>query len=365
MSKQVKATLTLIGGTIGVGFLALPYSIYKFGTFWGIMVLVLAGGLILITNLTYSDIITSDKGNRQVPGYTKKYLGEVWGHLIMVVIIGGSTGTLLAYGIISGSALKVLLSAVNINLSATFLGLIFVAFALFVMRYGMKIIANVSSKVVLALIFAIVFLVIISLPNVNLENTSALNLKEFSRIFGVSIFALYSAGAIPVIDEIIGYNRKKYRKAILTSTLVSLSIYIIFGLILSLSLGNSLTSNLVNSFGEGQKGVASILSLLTLLAIFSAFIIIANNIKEILSYDYKIPSSTSVLFISVALMILLLLEVTDFDTLISLIGNIALALQSLFIFAIWFRSQKKVSALYKVIVAIGGAILIGGMVMQI
>ena len=71
MKKEIKAISTIISTTIGVGFLAIPFTFYKFGTFWGLVLLLVVGGLTLVTNLTYADIITADKGNRQIPGYTK------------------------------------------------------------------------------------------------------------------------------------------------------------------------------------------------------------------------------------------------------------------------------------------------------
>lgn len=365
MNKQLKAILTIVAGTIGVGFLALPYSIYKFGTFAGIFVLVLAGFLTLITNLTYSDIITSDKGNRQVPGYTKKYLGFIPAHMITVVIITGSLGILLAYSLVAGRSLKLILSQLNINLSASFFGLMFAMCSLFVMRYGMQIIAKVSSWAVVILIIAMGMLICISIPKISLSNVSSINFSEFPLIFGVSIFALYSATSVPVVDEIIGYNKKKYRNVVIASTIISLLVYIIFGLILSLSFGNSLTSTLVDSFGGRYPFASILLSVLTLLATFTSFVLVANNVKEILIYDYQIPSKIAILLISSTLIWLLIFSVFDFETIVSLVGNFSLTLQSIAIFAIWFVSQKKKSLLFKIIISLGGVILIAGMLVQI
>lgn len=363
MSKQIKAILTIIAGTIGVGFLVLPYSIARFGTVWGIGLLIVVGFLTLLTNITYSDIITSDKGNRQIPGYTKKYLGQGWAHMITIVIIAGSLGILLAYGMISGSALQVILKTFDINLSATFLGFVFVLVALFVMKYGMQFIARVSSWSVIALVVAMVLLILICVPNIRLSNVSGLNLNEFPLIFGGSIFAMYSASSIPVIDEIIGYNKAKYRKVIVWATSIILLIYIIFSLVISLSSKN-LTSELVDAFAD-QRLAGFILSILTLLATFTSFVLVANCIQEILNYDYKIPALTATLMFSICLVVLLVLEISDFGTLISLVGNIALALQSLFIFAVWFRSQKRVSVIYRIMVGICCAILLAGMFLQV
>ncbi|MBN2015790.1 hypothetical protein JW766_03065 [Candidatus Dojkabacteria bacterium] len=365
MNKQVNAVLTIIAGTIGVGFLALPYSIHKFGTWGGVIVLVIVGFLTLVTNFTYSDIITSDKGNRQIPGYTKKYLGSLPAHIITVIIIFGSLGILLAYGLISGSALKVILSSVGIRLSAQFLGLVFVVICILVMRYGMQMIAKVSSWAVVALIYAMVILIIVSLPNASFSNTSNLDFSQFSLVFGVSVFAMYSAGTVPVIDEIIGYNRQKYRKVVLAATLSILVIYIVFSLTLSLSFGSDLTSELVDSFKSELKFASWVLSILTLLATFTSFILVANNIKEVLNYDYKVKNRVCIFLILAVLIWALILNISDFETLVSTVGNLSLALQSLAIFAIWFKSRQSKNLLYKILVAGSGAILVLSIILQI
>jgi len=365
MSKQTRAVLTIIAGTIGVGFLALPYSIYHFGTFTGIIVLIIVGMLTIVTNIAYGDIITSDKGNRQIPGYVRKYLGDFPAHITTFFIITGYLGILLAYGIIAGSALRLLLFQIGVKLSASFLGLIFAISALFLTKYGMKIIAKVSSWAVIALILAIIILLVVSLPEVDFSNITSINLSSFSALFGVSIFAMYSAGSIPNIDEIIGYNKRKYRKAIIISNVLTIVIYVFFTLILSLSIGSKLTDELINSFTAKHLFASKLMSILTLLAVFTSFVSVSNNIKEVLTYDYKMPARVSTFLISSVLVWFLAFEVFDFGQLLSKVGNFALALQSLAIFAVWFKSQTNTSVFYKTIVGICSVVLLFGMLSQI
>jgi amino acid permease len=362
MSKSVKAVLTIIAGTVGVGFLALPYSIYKFGTIGGVILLVIAGILTLVTNITYSDIITTDRGNRQVPGYIKKYLGAIPAHIMTVIIILGSVGILLAYGLISGQALSVIFSQLGIDLSANFLGLAFVIASLVVMRYGMQIISKVSSWSVIVLIIAMSVVLIIAIPNVSFDNASKLDFSQFPILFGVSIFALSSAASIPAIDELIGYKKKQYRKVIVAATIITLAMYIIFSLVISLSFEESLTSELVDSFTVKFPGASIILSLLTLLATFTSFVLAANSTKEVLNYDYKVPAKTSTLLISAALIWSLILDFASFESLISVVGKVSLTLQSIALFAVWFRSQKKASLISRIIVAVCGGVIVIGMV---
>ena len=113
--KKFKAIATIIGGTIGVGFLALPYAIQEFGTFWGIGIITLIAVITFIINIAYADVIISDKGNRQIPGYTKKYLGLIPSLFITAVIITGSFGVLLVYALVSGNTIGFIFSGVLVS----------------------------------------------------------------------------------------------------------------------------------------------------------------------------------------------------------------------------------------------------------
>ncbi|MDD3647179.1 MAG: aromatic amino acid transport family protein [Candidatus Dojkabacteria bacterium] len=363
MSKDIKAISTIIAGTIGVGFVALPYSLHKFGIIGGIVVLLIVCAFTVVTNIAYSEIIVNDKKNIQICGYTKLHLGEIPAHIITVVILLGSFGVLYAYGLLSGSALKVLLSPFDINVSSNFLSLIFIALALFVMRYGMGIISKVSTLAVLVLLLLMILLVGFSVPHIDLANLSPLEFDHFPFIYGVAIFAMYSAASIPVIDEIIGYNKRKFRKAILIANGVTVAIYIVFALVLSLSLGNSLTGELVDAFPPEQKLVSYAVSILVLVGVFTSFVLMSNSIKEILNYDYKIPQKTSLLIITTPLIWLIVLEFLDFETIVSRVGNIALVLQSVAIFAIWYRVKNKSNSIFKIIVGFTAIALIAGMLL--
>lgn len=361
MKKQFNAICTIIAGTIGVGFLALPYAIYRFGTIWGIGVLFIAGFLTLITNLAYSDIITIDKGNRQVPGYTKKYLGKVPAHVITLIIITGLFGILLAYAMLAGDALKILLSLFKIKLSSNLLGLTFVVISLFVMKYGVKFVAKLSTLVVIIMIFTIILLIGMNFSSISLSNITPINPKYFSLILGVSIFSLYSTASIPMLDEVIGYSSSIYRRVITIAALSTLFIYIIFGLVFSLGLGSDATSSLVGSFKNPTISIC--MSFVILLAIFSSFVIVANNVKEILCYDYKVSSKIALFLISSILIWFVVLEFGSFESIISTVGSFSLALQSITIFAIWFRLRGKVHMVYRIIVGLCGVVLILGMLL--
>jgi amino acid permease len=359
MSKIFKAVATIIAGTIGVGFLILPYAMHRFGTIGGLLAFVAVAFIILVTNLTFADIITHDKGNRQIPGYAKKYLGSWAGWIITIIILIGNLGVLLAYSIIAGNTLRIFFSTFGIYFSSEFYSLLFMVFAFVVLQYGMDIISKVSSWAISLLGCVLLLVLAIAFTKVDFSNITNIDFRYFPLFFGSSIFAFYSTTSIPVIDEIVGYDRKKYNKAIIISLLLTFIIYLLFSVILSLAYGDLLKSDLVTSQPFSNTILSLPLSFVVFLSASTSFILVANNCKEIFEYDYHIPKRTSLIIILTIILWGVILRISSFESLISLVGRWALSAQSLIIFLIWFKLKR--SMLLRIIVTISGIILFVGM----
>lgn len=365
IKQDIRAVSTIVAGTIGVGFFAIPYAIHTFGTFWGVGVLIFVGILTLIINFVYSDIITADRGNHQVPGYARKYLGKYAAIFTSIVTILGLLGVLLAYSLLAGNALQLIFRTLGVNIRTVSYAIIFGLISLVITRFGVKPISKISSFVVGVLLIMMLLIVVIALPQVSLENATAIDFSHFSLIFGVSIFSLYSAASIPVIDEIIGYEPKRYKRVVLIASVVTLIAYILFGVATSLSFGDLLSSDFIVCFCDRYASLVLLVAVFTLLAVFSSFVLIANTMMEILSYDYKMPKKTAIVLIAGVLIWLILLEIGDFESVISTVGNVALAIQSMVVFAIWYKMRMRSTMLMKVLVAVSAVVLIGGMLMQL
>lgn len=365
MKKQFKAVATIIAGTIGVGFLALPYSIYKTGTLWGLVVMLFAGFVTLITNLAYADIITKEKNNCQISEYTKKYLGQKASLIVTLVVVAGTTGILLAYSLLAGSAIKNILSFVEYEVSTTLSSILFVLISVIIMKYGIGLIGHLSEFAVFVLILFIIGSVFVLVPDVDLDNLTSFQIGEASNLFGISVFALYSTAAVPMIDEIIGYNKKSYKSAITVASIITFMLYLLFSLFYALAYGSNLSGGFLETFRLESNGVQLIIAVITLVAIFSSFVLVANTLKEIFVFDYKIHSKTAIGIISFVLIFLVLFEIGSFEAVISIVGSLALAIQSLFVVLIWLKLNKKKKVYKKIPIILAGVILLAGMISQL
>lgn len=363
MGPKIKAISIIIVGTIGVGFLTIPFAFNAFGLVPAIILLAVVFILTLVTNLSFSDIITKEKQNHQIPGYVEQYFGRIPAYIISFVTIGGLLGVLLAYATLAGEVLSQF--SLLANLPQIVLSLIFSAIGLFIMNYGVKLISKFSTLSIVILISALIFLMILFVPNIEVSNTTSLNIENLHLVFGVFIFAFFSLSSVPVIDELIGYDKKLYKRIVTISMFAVFLIYLVFGLVFSLALGTNISSHFVDSIVTVNPNLSVLLSTIVLLSISTSFVLVSNNVKEVLSYDYKINKNIVLLLIGLVLGILIILNFASFEQLISTVGNFSLAVQSLAVLVVWFKSKQRGSLGYKVLVAISGIILIGGILVQV
>ena len=103
--KTLRAVLTMISGTIGIGMFALPLTFYKVGIANGIIISFLAAICVLATNLFFADVITKEKKNWQIGSYTRKYFGSKIANISSSIYIAGLFVVLLATSVLAGNVI--------------------------------------------------------------------------------------------------------------------------------------------------------------------------------------------------------------------------------------------------------------------
>jgi len=347
--KLIRAILTLISGAIGVGYLAIPYAIYKFGTLWGIIGISLAGLLVTVVLLSFVDIIIYDKGNHQLPGYAKKYLGKSTGTILMLISVFSILGALLVYSIILGEILSKLFSNFNIHYSQTIFSLIIIIPLLGFLQFNVKNISKISQISIFFVISGMFFIFFYSISKINQIQITDLDFSYFPIILGVSIFSLNCTNVVPIIDELIGYERDKYRKSIIFSIFITTILYIVFGVILSISFGSKMENGLISVFEDSGNGISVFILIYLFVGLVSPFVLLANSIKEIFHYDYKISKNFVIEVLWFVLSILLLINIGSYESIISFVGSVSLGLQAIIIIIIWFKLKFKKSLLSKIL----------------
>ena len=120
--RLYEATATMVGSIIGAGILGIPYVVSQAGFLVGFINLVVLGVIVFVLYLYLGEIILRTPGKHQLTGYAERYLG-VWGKRLMLVsMVFGIYGALIAYLLGVGQAVAALLGG-----NALFYSLIFLA----------------------------------------------------------------------------------------------------------------------------------------------------------------------------------------------------------------------------------------------
>jgi tyrosine-specific transport protein len=108
--KFYLAVALLLGTMIGAGTFGVPYAISRSGIIAGFFYFLFLTGVIILIHLFFGEVVLRTKEKRRLPGYAEKYLGNKGKILATFAIIFGTTLVLLAYIILGGEFLEILLS---------------------------------------------------------------------------------------------------------------------------------------------------------------------------------------------------------------------------------------------------------------
>ncbi|RJQ14526.1 hypothetical protein C4553_00415 [Candidatus Parcubacteria bacterium] len=335
------AVATLFGTTIGAGIFALPYVITKAGWIIGLLYFTVFGFIITVLQLMYGEVILRTKENHRLPGYTKKYLGPVWEKIVLMVEILGSYGGLLVYLILGGNFLFLVLGPLIGGSFGLYVFLFWIVFSLWVIR-GLKLVANIELALDGLLILILLGIVIFGLPKFSLDNLNALSLREFLLPYGVILFALSGAIAIPEMKDELAHKKQLLKHAIILGTVLAMIISLAFGLAVAGVSGSETTpdalSGLRNFFGAG---FVQWVALFGLLAIATSFLVAGVYLKDLLHFDLNFDKKLAGLLVVIVPMIAFGLNIGSFVGIIGFLGAVTVALSSIIIIFIFKTAKNK------------------------
>ncbi len=331
------AISTLFGGVVGAGIFGIPYIFYKFGFFTGIISLLLILFGILITNLYIGEIVLRTKTKHQLVGYTELYLGKSGKFIMMISLLIGLYGAMIAYLIGISESLNTLYP-LNPVIYSIFILMIF---SIFIFK-GLNIIKN--SELILNflkfIIIALIFIVIIFSGKINLSNISGFEIKSILNPFGVILFAFLGGAAIPEMREILK-NPKDLKKSIILGTGLIAILYLLFAFFIISVTGSSTTE--LATIGLGQifgKPMLILLDLFVIFAMGGAFLVWGLALKEIFNYDYKINKTLSAILVLIVPLLSILLGVKSFIQMIEITGALSGGITGVMLVILAKRAEK-------------------------
>lgn len=351
-SAFYEAIATLTGTIIGAGVLAIPYAISKAGFLAGLVNLAVLASASMLIYLYVGETVLRTKGNYQLSGYARKYLGKLGGMLMAFTMVFGIYGALIAYIIGVGKTFAALFSMQTIHFLAfsfsaeLFFSILFFVFASAIVYLGLKMVGIselIMGSIVIVLLVAVSFLAI---PKMNIANLASFSALKIFVPYGAVLFALSGAVAIPEIKEQLSQNRKLLKKAILIGVSIPIILYFLFSLATVGVCGIKTTELATICLGNKLGEIVFLLgNFFAILAMSTSFLSLGFGLKEMYHYDYKIKHIVSwalVCLIPLFFFFLLLRFIpqdTFFKT-ISLSGGVTMTLEGLLI-VLMHRKAKK------------------------
>lgn len=337
----IRSTSVLIGTIVGAGIFGLPYAFVKSGFFVGLFYLLVLAGVFFVIKRCYAEVVLRTNDKLEMAGYVKRYLGKTGKILITLSLVLGIYGALTAYTIGVGEFLFSLLNPL-IGGSQVFWSLVFWAIASLLVLKGIGIVSRVEVFMASGLIVVVLFVFCLSAPFVNLDNLETIHWQNLLFPYGVVLFALGGASAIPTMRRILAGRERLLKKSILLGILIPVLIYIIFCFSVVGVSGEQTSETALTGFANLTNGkILLVGGIFGILAMTTSFLALGFVLRELIHRDYKIPLMPAwVLTISIPLVVFLL-GLRSFITVVGFAGGVLSGLQGIILIITYYRAKKK------------------------
>jgi tyrosine-specific transport protein len=335
------AVAMMVGMIVGVGIFGVPYAVEKVGFALGVFYIFVLGVILLLVHLLYGEVVLRTGGLHRLVGYAEIYLGKKGKIIAAAAQILSFYGALIAYIIIGGQFLHMLLAPI---LGGTILvyQLGFFVFMSLAVGAGLKLVAPIEFAMTIFLLAIAAIIFVFGLPYVWYPNLYVMNLKEIFFPYGVILFALGGAAAVPAIRDLMKGQEEKMKKAITWGTAIPLVITIMFTFVVIGVSGEGTTSEAISGLvGPLGENIVILGAVFGFLAIATSFLVLGLNLKEIFHLDYKINGWFSWLLACGVPLLVFLLAKPEFISVVGFTGAVMGGLEGILIILIWLKARDE------------------------
>ncbi len=331
----------MIGSIVGVGVFGLPYAFAQTGLAIGLLELLLIGALLVALQLMFAEVVIQGDGDHRLVGYVRQFLGERFGSIAMLAMACSVWGAMTAYMIVGGKFFSYLLSPLFGGSESTYA--IFVAIiAGFLIYRGLGFASKLETVIVITLIFLFIFIILASLPHIQIANLLIYRPENVFVPYGVILFSMAGLGVVPEMRDILGEkHERKLGHAILIGMSVIVLLYIAFATVIfgvtGLQTTQAAFDGLLPVLGTTAELVASVLGALTILSIF---MIVGIQLKHTFVYDYHVSKKTAWFAVMIVPVVLYLLGVRELIGLIGFVGSVFTGILGIFTVMTYLALRK-------------------------
>jgi len=363
---RLKGIGMLVGMIFGAGVFALPFAVLKAGIFWGSLHFILALLIIIFLHLWYGEIAYCVPGNNRFTGYVAMFLGNKAKWFAFLITVLTYYGALLVYGLLGGIFLANFFPLSPITLSLS----VFVIGGILVFLHFEKL-AGINFFLTVLLLGFVVLLLIIAFSYIKISNFDFANFNfsfsgDWFLPYGIWLFSLAGFAVLPEMrDMFIGATIKNFKRSILAGILICAVFYLIFIFTIIGVSGKMTTSDSLTGLAKVLGTPALVAgSLLGFLVVFTSFIALGADLKNIFRYDFHFPPWLAWLSVVVPPIFLFLTGAENFTRILGITGSIGLGLMGILIILMTrkLRRERGDYERFSKIKLIAGGLLMAGII---
>jgi len=330
----------LMGAIIGAGVFGIPYVVAQSGFLIGLIFLFGLTGIVILIHLMFGEIVCRTQGKHRLVGYAARYLNK-WGKVIVTIALFVEFyGALLVYIILGGEFLSTIFPSF-LGGSAFIFSLIFFGICALVVFKGLLLTERMELFMGLFLVVVILLIVFSGAPHLDIDNLKTIDFSKMFIPYGIILWSLAGAVAVPEIIEGFKLTGKKYKKIIIIGTLIPAVLYLLFTFVVIGVTGPDTTSAAVDGLIPYLgKTVILLGAVFGLFAVMTSFFILGLSLKKVLWYDYRINKNVSWFLVCFIPLLGFLLGLREFIPIISFAGTILGAVEGTSIVLIYKKAKK-------------------------
>ncbi len=336
----LRATALLVGTMVGAGIFGIPFAFAKAGFWIGLAWLGALALMTILYNLAFAELTLRTQGTHQIAGYIDVWLGPAARRVAFFALILSGYGVLLAYMILAGQFLHTVLSQ-YIAINPDWYAILFAAGWSLLVLSRLRVVATVDLVMAGLLVAVVAFIGVAGIRHVNWANFSGTLPEYWFLPYGIILFALSGASAIPIQRQLLTGRERLLKPAIITAVALVSVLYLIFAFTVVGMSGEATSPDALSGlYGIVGSGVLVLGSLFGVMTISTSFLMMATALYETFHIDYGIRRVSAWLLVIVPPLVFYGGGLRNFIDLIGLVGSVAVGILSVLVLAAYLRSRR-------------------------
>ncbi len=336
------ATAALVGTVIGVGIFGIPYAMSRVGLGLALLYVVVLGSIQILQSLFFAEAAMATEDKVRLVGLTRMFLGKRTSHLAAAALILGFWSGLIAYILVGGTFLHVLLSP-YIGGDPFHYQVVWGLLGAAVIYFGLGFVEKIDFISTVLLGLALLLIVGFASPHVRLGNFLAyVPGGDLFLPYGVILFSLSGLSAIPEMEDILKGRHRGFRKSIVIGMLVSMVLTVLFGLAVYGVTGLATTEDAISGLQLVIGGwISSFAAVFGFLAVATSYFVIGLNLRSTFEYDYRMHIVPAWLMAVGVPLGIVLLGAKDFITIVGFSGAVFGGVTAVIVAMLYIAVTKK------------------------